>query len=288
MMCKKPYVQGLLAYGCGQCMPCRLNRHRLWTHRIVLESYMHEKSCFLTLTYSPENLPNGTTGPTLKPRDFTNFLKKLRSIISPIKIRYFMCGEYGDRTQRPHYHAALFGLGLEDSDTISRAWGLGGIHVGELTANSAQYISGYVTKKMTKADDPRLNGRYPEYARMSLRPGIACAAMDTVADSLATDGGCTLLTNQGDVPHSLKHGRKSMPLGRYLTKKLREKIGGANAMSQEAKTKFSIEMSQLFTDAIKDPENKNKTFKQILIEKNKQKVLNMETRTQIWSKKGVL
>ncbi|ETR80119.1 nonstructural protein [Chlamydia pneumoniae B21] len=34
-------------------------------------------------------------------------LKKLRKRISPHKIRYFECGAYGTKLQRPHYHLLL-------------------------------------------------------------------------------------------------------------------------------------------------------------------------------------
>jgi hypothetical protein len=30
-------------------------------------------------------------------------MKRLRKKISPLKIRFFHCGEYGDKTRRPHY-----------------------------------------------------------------------------------------------------------------------------------------------------------------------------------------
>jgi len=154
----------------------------------MLEANEKEDNCFVTLTYSDENLPGGVDGATLQPKDLQDWLKRFRSAIQPTKVRYFAVGEYGDRTWRPHYHLALFGwpqcrYGFSRytdrrkdccscCDVIRETWGLGHIAVGSLETSSAQYIAGYVTKKMTFNDDPRLKGRHPEFARMSRNPAI--------------------------------------------------------------------------------------------------------------------
>lgn len=201
-------------------MPCRINKRRLWSHRIVLESLKHEESIFVTLTYSDDNLPSGNS---LEPRALQLFLKRLRLRCSPHKIRYFSVGEYGDQTQRPHYHLAIFGLGLWAADLIRDIWSLGHTLTGTLTLESANYIAGYVTKKMTKEDDIRLNGRHPEFARMSLKPGIGGGAIGEIGSFLLTEQGQKLIqSNGGDVPLFLQHGGRKLPLGRYLRNKLRE------------------------------------------------------------------
>lgn len=227
MICKKPYTMGGNAFGCGQCLPCRINRRRVWSHRITLEASLHEYSSFVTLTYSPEFLPAGAT---LVPEDITKFLKRLRKSIAPHKIRYFAVGEYGDKSERPHYHLALFGLGPLHAQVIADAWSvnktpIGHIVVGDLNQYSAGYVAGYVTKKMTSFDDERLNGRHPEFARMSTSPGLGADAMQEVANVLFTRAGCTSLANTGDVPAVLHSNGKFLPLGRYLRSKIREKIG---------------------------------------------------------------
>lgn len=167
----------------------------------------------------------------------------MRKRIAPARIRYFACGEYGDETWRPHYHVAVFGLGTcargrtlrlpgsgvarwekccDTCRTVGEAWGLGVIEVGELCQQSAQYVCGYVTKKMTGEKDERLNGRYPEFARMSLRPGIGYGALSEVAATLrAYDLDRRLV----DVPSTLRHGSRELPLGRYLQRNLREMCG---------------------------------------------------------------
>ena len=100
---------------CGKCVPCIKSRKNKWKHRILFESNDHEFSSFVTLTYDNDHLrfQNEKTGewtlPTLVPSDVRNFLKRLRRAVSPTRIRFYACGEYGDRNWRPHYHLALFG-----------------------------------------------------------------------------------------------------------------------------------------------------------------------------------
>lgn len=95
--------------------------------------------------------------------------------------------------------------------------------VAELTFKSAAYIAGYVVKKMTRMQDTRLNGRWPEFARMSLRPGIGADAMWDVASAVMQHK--LEKKPDFDVPVDLRHGSKTFPLGRYLRRLVRERIG---------------------------------------------------------------
>ena len=155
---------------CGQCIGCRLERARQWSIRCVHESQMYEKNCFVTLTYSPEKLP---LSGSLDVREFQLFMKRLRKSASE-KIRFFHCGEYGvvcrncgnseplckcglwvPSIGRPHYHALLFGFDFDDkevyckkdgyqtytSSTLSKLWGKGHSLVGDLSFESAGYVS---------------------------------------------------------------------------------------------------------------------------------------------------
>ena len=94
---------------------------------------------------------------------------------------------------------------------------MGDIHAGVLEADSASYLAGYVTKKLTDPNDLRLEGRYPEFARMSNRPGIGRDAMHEIASAV--------LTHETEVPTALRHGKKLKPLGRYLRNQLSELVG---------------------------------------------------------------
>lgn len=251
LLCRKPYTKDGAAYPCGQCMPCRFNRRREWQHRIMLESLCHTRKSFLTLTYSDGNLPlcvrsSGvrTESPprsTLRPLDLQNWLKRLRKAIEPERVRFFAVGEYGEISERPHYHVALFGVeSCQNTFTCGDArfccdqcrlfyntWGLGNIFAGKLQLESAGYIAGYVTKKMTSVGDKRLDGRHPEFARMSRDPGIGVPAMWDVASTMLEFG---LDDVMADVPSAVRLGGKMMPYGRTLRRKLRMFIGrDANA-----------------------------------------------------------
>jgi hypothetical protein len=48
------------------------------------------------LTYDPEHLPEDGS---LNVVHFQKFMKRLRDRIKPLKIRFFHCGEYGDKTR---------------------------------------------------------------------------------------------------------------------------------------------------------------------------------------------
>lgn len=286
MLCKAPFRKDGQRYPCGQCLPCRLNRRRLWTHRLLLEAQSHELSCFPTLTYSPENVPTlGNGAQTLDPRHTELWLKRLRSKLGTKRpVRYYLVGEYGDRTQRPHYHAALFGVAACEKALIESAWGMGMVYVGELTPESAQYIAGYVTKKMTAKDDSRLNGRHPEFARMSLRPGIGAHSVPAIASALNTVHGAALVAQGQDVPLSLNHGRKSLPLGRYLRRKLREEMGFDDVSGASGQAVRRLE------EVLKVRAHPQGTKGAIAQEEalEKVRILQVETKARIYAKKGSL
>lgn len=225
MLCIRPFKPGRpgVEYGCGQCLPCRINRRRMWTARICLEAACHAASAFITLTYSPEYLPKGGT---LNPDDLEQFRYRLRYQVGPY--RYYYIGEYGTQRNRPHYHGLLFGL-VPDNDWLEAFWGKGRTHVGLLTTDSAAYCAGYVTKKMTRKDDERLQGRFPEFARMSRKPGIGAPGLAAIEQWLFSSDGAAYVGQHGDVPHTVRIDGKIFPLGRYLVQRLREAVGVADA-----------------------------------------------------------
>lgn len=245
----------------------------------MLEACLHQSCCFVTLTYSPEHLPSDGS---LSSEAVQLWLKRLRKAIHPIKVRYFLVGEYGDDSFRPHYHAAMFGIGREFQEIMTQTWGLGFVHVGDLTMSSASYIAGYVTKKMTAKDDERLNGRYPEFARMSRDPGIGVGAMVDVARSLNDQEGMKLIARDGDVPISLKTGRKSLPLGRTLRSKLREEMGFATSGGQSKPEALRKAELQALRDGCSSDAHYAASKPFIDYERIKQ----LQTRAKIWSKKG--
>lgn len=235
MLCRYPYMIGTFPAPCGgthrsqdgstlTCLPCRINRRRLWAHRILLESYKHGDSCFVTLTYDEDHVPD-----SLVKADYQNWLKRLRKTLAPKKIRYFIAGEYGDITHRPHFHAAIFGLdpiaagGLSGrSGIVETSWGNGFTYVGNLTWKSASYIAGYLTKKVVTDGENSVRA----FSRMSLRPGIGRLAITDIAKSIWNSS--TGLGDSLDVPTVLRYGTRLLPLGRYLRRELRGELGFAS------------------------------------------------------------
>lgn len=292
LKCRKPFRN----FGCGQCMPCRITKRRIWTHRIVLESLKHAENSFLTLTYGPDFVPEGGT---LIPRHAQLFLKRLRRRVPEGSLRFYLVGEYGESSQRPHYHAALFGIGPESSSLIEESWGLGHSMLGDLTPASARYIAGYVTKKMTSKDDPRLNGRHPEFSRMSLKPGIGAPAVGDIASALNCDLGLLEIDKLGDVPMSLQHGVSQLPLGRYLREKLRTELGFLPDGSlfrqpwKDARDKLraeeeSLKLQALWLNYQSSPKAKTLDFPSYLKGIQYQQIANTESRFKVYNSKGSL
>lgn len=227
----------------------------------MLEGLYHQKSCFVGLTYAPEHLPyNGS----LNYRDHTLFMKRLRARVYPTKIRFFAVGEYGETNYRPHFHYALFGIGKDSHDVIVDAWGKGIVHSGyteetsKINADSAQYICGYITKKMALWSDVEYkkrmkdSGLLPERSWKSLKPGIGGLAVDQIVNSMNTLEGLAYIDRTGDIPSVLRHGKKNgnWPLGRYLKSQIRKGLGFENIGAQEgwyekAQTRAEEEMLEL-------------------------------------------
>lgn len=275
MLCRKPFMVGAVPFGCGQCLPCRINRRRLWTWRCFLESLCHEESSFLTLTYSNEHLPEGGC---LSPKAASLFLKRFRKAIYPQKVRYFLVGEYGDESRRPHYHASLFGVGPAYAPIVQACWPYGFSSLYEFNETTAQYVCGYVIKKLADVNYAEF-GLTPEFARMSRRPGIGADAMRILADTLHSKHGLDEIERVGDVPHQLKIGKRSIPLGRYLRSKLREEMGFKPEMVEAVKQRFFSERSLEVLALFKDSEALS--LSDALLKKNLGRIQSVEARSKI-------
>ncbi len=172
----------------------------MWAVRCHHEASLHKQKCFLTLTYNEEHLPeNGS----IEKRIMQLFIKRLRKKYGN-GIRYLLCGEYGSKLMRPHYHVLLFGHNFKDqilwqvqngqehyrSAELEELWknpetnkSYGFSTVGALTFESAAYVARYITKKITGVLSEKhyehinihtgeVTNRLPEFITMSRRPGI--------------------------------------------------------------------------------------------------------------------
>lgn len=166
---------------------------------------------------------------------------------------------------------------------------MGITEVSPLTPERAGYVAGYVTKKWTDARHPALQGRHPEFARMSNRPGIGATALDAVVEALHTDVGLDALINTGDVPVRLRSGRRNIRLGRYLRKKLLEAIGAPDKWNEVAKIKASFEnqaeMRALLQGYRAVTQNPFGSLKDALISANQARILQVEARSKLRRRK---
>lgn len=212
---KEGYRDRPLKIKCGQCIGCRLDRTRGWAIRAVHEAQMHEKNSFLTLTYDTENLPEDHG---LNVKHWQKFARRVRKKIGPF--RFLHCGEYGDQTLRPHYHACIFGQDFREdsiqlttnntgdyplriSERLRDLWPLGFHTIGELTFDSAAYVASYALKKATGAIaeeryervDPETGECWkvkPDYATMSLKPGLGKTWWDKYKGDIYPEDVCVL------------------------------------------------------------------------------------------------
>ena len=188
-------ISRTLSLPCGQCVGCRLERSRQWAMRCLHEAKLHENNCFITLTYNDEHLPNDRS---LHYRDFQLFMKKLRKKFGS-KIRFYMCGEYGEKFDRPHFHACIFGFDFPDrkywkqtgsgsklyrSEELEKLWKYGFSSIGDVNFESAAYVARYIMKKVTGQGKHDQHYKFtdlstgevlekkPEFNKMSLKPGI--------------------------------------------------------------------------------------------------------------------
>jgi len=158
---------------CGSCVGCQISRAREWAIRCSLECDLHSVTSFLTLTYREKYCP-----PTLSRHDLSRFVRYMRRAVG--SFRFFGCGEYGDYTARPHYHALLFGTA--DYEAAERAWGKGFVTLENVTPARISYTAGYCAKKLgfhrAKGEEVDFSTgevyvHQPPFLQMSRRPGIA-------------------------------------------------------------------------------------------------------------------
>lgn len=104
--CTKPITLRTGTFNCGQCHACRINYTSGWTLRLLYELTSWKDASFITLTYDNDHLP---IDGGLHLSHVQKFFDTLRHKIDWL-IKYYHCGEYGERRKRPHYHIILFGL----------------------------------------------------------------------------------------------------------------------------------------------------------------------------------
>lgn len=317
MLCKNPYMKGIIPCPCAKCLPCRVRRAATWTDRLLLERSSVDTAAFVTLTYRDEELIHMTDDwhgsypvvPNLVPKDTQDWLKRLRKVVDG-KLRYYLVGEYGDQTGRPHYHVALFGFpGCENGRTnhlnkvcccvctlVAKTWPQGSVDVGELNEKTASYMAGYVTKKLLKEGvwaRESVKGRHPQFTRMSLRPGIGANAIKSLVISGVRSRQRMWLKKSIDAPVVLKKSGSILPLGRYLRRKWREALGRSPDTPKSALGLYLKELQGVYEEDKKSAQKEgiHRLFsdpKSLFLRKNLQKIKNLEKKSKVWQSKGKL
>lgn len=186
-------IERALSLPCSQCVGCRLDRASTWALRCVHESKMYQENCFITLTYNDANVPHDMS---LHHSDWQKFMKRFKERVrysgDKRRIRFYMCGEYGEQLGRPHFHACIFNYDFPDkvykrvndlgdkvysSALLDDIWNMadpGFCEIGAVTMQSAGYVARYIMKKVTGDDAVAYYGhRKPEYTKMSKGIGKA-------------------------------------------------------------------------------------------------------------------
>lgn len=308
-----------------------MNKRRTWAHRIMLEAACHDKNSLVTLTYDEKEMPRLDDGRgTLVYEDVQLFLKRLRvnierhesDYISKLgKFRFFCVGEYGGRYERPHFHVVLFNFRpcahyvrghrvgpdsvcCPQCMLIYKTWKKGMITNETFGLAGAEYVAQYAVKKMTREDDARLKGRRPEFARMSLKPGLGHDFMFEVASTLLQYP--KRLDEMPDVPASLRMHGKKWPIGRYLRRRLREFVGRDPDTPNEVMEEILKELRPLQEEAERrfekakeiaagfelplawEKETYAKCYREVILEQKAQLVASAEARWDIFKMEGNL
>jgi len=141
---------------CGKCAFCLRTKRNEWLFRLHHESRVQTLPAhFLTLTYDEKHCPRFKGARTLWFRHLQLYFKRLRK--AKAKIKYVAVGEYGTKTQRPHYHVILWTDA--NHDLLSRQWHHGAVHFGTLTPASIAYTLKYIIQPKIGDNETRQRTR---------------------------------------------------------------------------------------------------------------------------------
>jgi len=265
---------------CSKCDACRLNRAGE-TARRTYDEYKTQNftGMFITLTYSPENLPSCGH---YNERDIVLFVKKLRKI-SP-KIRTLGVAEYGERTNRPHFHLLVLGYEFQDkkllrktdsthtgqsydiftTKTLTKLWDKGISEFGSVTEQSCSYVARYLFKKNKKESEglpcEKCQNQKPKKSKIvcrSRRPGLGAIFCDQYI---------TLDRARAAIGLSFRSSNETLP--RYYIDRVRRKLADDDKC--------------LLTSAPDFTKNREKETKERL---NAQKIIDSQNLTKLYKNK---
>lgn len=259
---------------CGDCEDCRLRARRELTFRLVKEydnyyeehplDTVRESVLFLTLTYDDEHLewkkgllPFSVRGdgelvlvdrPSLVKEHVQSFMKDLRSWLDyhhpGLKVRFYVCGEYGPTTLRPHYHLIVYGLpdsvlrlygvriwSIKDrlfvSDKLNEIWKRGRVVYGLANFATMQYCAGYVLKKMLCGE--RENDEFLFYEALQDDPEVSAEQKEFSFREFR--GRSVIQRSDLSIEPEFHHGSRRPGIGRGYFEKYKDQIYASDAMT---------------------------------------------------------
>lgn len=235
MKCKKAIWVDTIGMNvpCGQCMPCRINRGRKWSARIIMEWLYCPLDCyFLTFTIDDEHqepIWETREGKTRKVGTVRKkwFLQWINDACKDLGLfRYYAIGEYGDLGGRAHYHLAVFPKHPAQVPALRARWKKGFVSASPLNHARARYLANYTGKKLTKLTDQRLQpGQEPEFRSSSRRPPLGEEFCQVLIARYKSPKGAKLLAERGDIPRSFRVDGKIYPIGDWALRKIRTELG---------------------------------------------------------------
>lgn len=220
---------------CGKCQGCLARARSDWATRIYHESTCWDRNAFLTLTYDDDHLPEDGK---IRKDDIQWFIRKLRKE-SNRPIRYYACGEYGEKTGRPHYHAIIFNedflnsrhqYAINDSmygnSELQRTWGHGQVTVAQFNLARAKYTAGYVTKKINDTDT---------FALMSRRPPIGREWLKRNHDNIRRNKTIVIDGQEHPIPRAYMNWMRGVEEFDHIKEVMREKVKPLNDQKLRAK-----------------------------------------------------
>jgi hypothetical protein len=235
----------------------------------------HERCCFLTLTYNDENIPaNGSLSRPHLQKFIKDVKNDLRKFGLP-QLRYFAVGEYGEKTERPHYHLNVFGYGRELAPFIEDRWRFGYHQIGDFNYKTAQYVAKYVVKGLTWKGHRRLAGRAAEFQTCSKHPAIGVPALEQIVKQIEN-------VPDEELPTQFRFDGKKWPFGRVMRKAM-FRISGRDEEKAETTQRWIDEQQKELLPLleIEIDEGKIATTSAISASLTKQRRMSLERRVQL-------
>ena len=127
LMCLSPvYLRESKTFvPCGKCGECLKERGSEWRFRLMYQCKLSKLALWCTFTYADANSLSKDHAQTLL-RSFDDVFKPVRRIggkrirVHSIIMKYYLIGEYGTHTYRPHYHEQTDTLRTKEKDSIDK------------------------------------------------------------------------------------------------------------------------------------------------------------------------